>query len=459
MNYLNLKHTLPESDEQEELTLVDTMSQALWPLNRSITGPGIESSMALFQEHMDLCIEKVPSGDQVYDWTVPQEWHLNRATLTAPDGTIICDTDVNNLHVVNYSQPIQAEMSLDELQPFLHSIEELPEAIPYVTSYYKERWGFCMSQRQRDNLLPGIYKVNIDSQFIDGGVPFAHSVLAGQSEKEILLSSYLCHPSMANNELSGPLTLLLLYRRIANWKKRRYTYRFLLNPETIGTLCFLSRYQDHLKQQLLSGMILTCMGGPEQQLRYKRSNTQNSVLDNVIEYTNQQDTLLHEPVTSQPFVATHGSDERQYGAPGFRLPMGQISRTVYGTYPGYHNSLDTLEFMTREAIIQSANTIEQLLCVLENCRTPINLMPHGEPQLGKRGLYPSINSRSHTFMSTDRLSDSREQLDRLLIVLNMADGATDLYKIASECRCSVEEIEPILDLLEEHGLISYANSD
>jgi aminopeptidase-like protein len=265
-----------------EYNFIDQCFDDLFPLPRSITGPGIEASMHYLQQFIPLSIEKVPSGSQVFDWTVPPEWHLKRARLYTPQGEVICDTNICNLHVVNYSIPMQGEFSLNELQPHLHSLPELPNAIPYVTSYYNPTWGFCLADKVRTTLEEGTYLVNIETEFKhDGGVPFAHYVMPSESKKEILLASYLCHPSLANNELSGPLVLLLLHKRIAAWQKRRFSYRFLFNPETIGSLCFLSRYQQHLKTNLTSGIILTCLGGPSEVLRYKASRLAQSQFDNM----------------------------------------------------------------------------------------------------------------------------------------------------------------------------------
>lgn len=437
----------------DESRFLDDCFDDLFPILRSITGPGIEASLEYFAQFMPLEATKVPSGESVFDWTVPDEWHCRRAQLWGPEGEVICDTDVNNLHVLNYSEGVDTTLSLDDLQPRLHSIPSLPTAVPYVTSYYKRTWGFCLSQEQRDRLTPGTYTARIDAEFSsNGGVPFATCTLPGDSEREILLTSYLCHPSMANNELSGPLVLLALYRRLAAWPRRRFTYRFLLNPETIGALCFLSRYHDHLATHLEAGLVLTCVGGPNRDLRYKASRTGNSRFDRVMRRIHEGKESVALGSRYEPFTPLGGSDERQYCSPGFDLPIGQIARTPYGEYDGYHNSLDNKEWMGIERLSETAESLEQMLAVAEISGIPVNLRPYGEPQLGKRGLYPSMSAVHEGPASSDEV-DGRTQLDRILTMLSMADGSTPIASIADRCECSVSDLRPTLERLEAEDLI------
>lgn len=436
-------------NEKERLNRV---FDELFPIMRSITGPGIEKSYQLVSQHMPLSTTKVPTGTRVFDWTVPPEWHFKQAQLIDPEGNIVCDARKNNLQVVNYSEPVNKELSLEELEPHLHSLPKLPTATPYVTSYYKRTWGFCLSQNERNKLKPGKYRARIETEFVEGGVPLAQCTLQGESKKEILLTSYLCHPSMANNELSGPLALLGLYQRIREWGKRRYTYRFLLNPETIGSLCFLYRHAKELKENLVSGLVLTCVGGPRKKLTYKSSRRSGSLINNVLNYDKKMTSM---PIEVTPFDPLSGSDERQYCSPGFNLPMGQISRTTYGSYDGYHNSMDTKEFMGIEHVIESIDTIEQVLKYTEVCGKPINMQPFGEPQLGKRGLYPNMNSSLTANKSEDSFVDGRVQLNRILLMLSMADGENSLIDIAEAAGCSTDELLPILSKLEDKELIKY----
>lgn len=445
--------SLTDSEANAEYALLDALYDELLPLCRSITGPGLEASYDVFARHMPLAVEKVPSGSRVFDWTVPPEWHLRRARLWAPGGELVCDSDECNLHVVNYSQPMHGEFDLEELQVHLHSLEHLPTAIPYVTSYYSPAWGFCLSHEQRRALPEGRYRVEIDSELRDdGGVPFAHCVLPGESDEEILLSSYLCHPSLANNELSGPLALLAVFQRLQQWPRRRFSYRFVLNPETIGALCFLSRYGEHLQRNLRAGLVLTCVGGPARSLRYKASRPANSVFDDVVAALASSE----EGWSSEPFSPLNGSDERQYCSPGFNLPIGQVARSIYGDYDGYHNSLDDKTFMTIDAVQRSAAEVESLLALGEVAGMPVNLSPYGEPQLGKRGLYPNMNSPNTWNFSTDSQLDGRQALNAMLTVLNMSDGQTSSRQMADACGLRLRELKFVLELLEDKGLLSFS---
>lgn len=435
---------------EQEYQMLDSAFDELFPILRSITGPGIEQSLAFLSQYMPLATEKIPSGSTVFDWTVPKEWHCHSAKLYGPNGQVVLDVESNNLHVLNYSSPYTGELSLEELQPHLHSLPNLPDAIPYVTSYYNRKWGFCLSENQRNSLQPGRYKVDIQTAFVDGGVPFSHCVLPGESQKEILLSSYLCHPSLANNELSGPLTLLALYKRIQKWPKRRYSYRFLFNPETIGSLCFLSKYGKHLKENLISGMILTCMGGDQTQIRIKHSRMGDGLFDRCAKYLTKNGQIR-----TLPFCPTGGSDERQFCAPGFNLPVVQTAKTFTNEYEGYHNSLDNKTFMSIASVQDSVDQVERVLLTAELCGYPVNQSPFGEPQLGKRNLYPSMNSVETRGLSNDSLFDGRLYLNAILIILNNSDGKHDLFDIANKVGCDVADLYPLIERLEGEGLIQY----
>lgn len=444
---------MSSNDEHDWL---DALFDELWPLPRSLTGPGTERTLDVLSRDMPLEIERYASGSTVFDWTVPPEWHLGRARLIGPTGETVCDTDDSNLHVVNYSEPVDVELELDELQERLHSLPNLPDAVPYVTSYYRRTWGFCLSDRQRQQLPPGTYRAIIETEFVDGSLPVAHATLPGDSEREVLLTSYVCHPSLANNELSGPLVLAALYRRIAAWPRRRFTYRFLLNPETIGALCFLSGHHERLRRDLEYGLVLTCLGGPAESLRYKASRPGDATIDRVFDAAASGTIGVGEAVRCLPYSPLSGSDERQYGAPGFKLPIGQVSRTVYGEYEGYHNSLDDKDFMQIGQLQRSADSIEEALRYAEVCGRPVNLAPFGEPQLGRRGLYPNMNSESTRASSDDDTMDGRLQLNAILQLLSMADGSTDLFEIANSVGVSIPQMRQIVERLEEGGLISYS---
>ncbi|MGE4239658.1 DUF4910 domain-containing protein [Ramlibacter sp.] len=438
-----------------EFKLLDGLFDRLFPLLRSITGPGIERSYAILAEHMPLEVFGVPTGTQVFDWTAPPEWHCRSARLTAPDGTVVCDLEASNLHVVNYSEAVDTRIPLAELQKHLHSLPHLPQAIPYVTSYYNRTWGFCLSDEVRRQLKnDGDYHARIDADFRVGRVPLAHTLLDGEGEREILLSSYLCHPSIANNELSGPLVLLGLYHRIRAWPNRQHRFRFVLNPETIGSLCYLHLFGDHLKTHLDAGLVLTCVGGPAT-LSYKASRRADATVDRLAQHWKGRG----EPLRLRPFSPAGGSDERQFCSPGFNLPVGQMARDVYGEYPGYHNSLDTKEFMTIEALVDSIDRIERFLKELDLAAPWQNLQPNGEPQLGRRGLYPTMNSASTWKTSSDEVFDGRVILERILYTLSYSDGTNDLVDIADRANCSVSDLLPVVTRLRDAGLLAPAGEN
>ena len=431
--------------------LIESIFDELFPICRSITGPGLRDSLDIFSRYMPLERETVASGSAVFDWTVPQEWHIKSARLTGPDGRVVTDFANCNLHVVNYSEPVDKRLSLEELQSHLHSLPHLPDAIPYVTSYYQRTWGFCLSHAQREQLPDGEYHVQIDSEFVEGGVDFGYCVLEGESDREILLSSYLCHPSMANNELSGPLVLLGLYHRLKQWPRRRYSYRFLINPETIGSLCFLHRYHEHLSEKLAAGLVLTCLGGPNETLAYKQSRMGEGIVDQVF----RQLAVSDEALNIRPFTPESGSDERQYCAPGFNFPVGNIARTSYAEYTGYHNSLDTKEFMGVDSLIDSIDRIEQWLWLVETGATHINCAPFGEPQLGKYDLYPSINSAQTLSQSDDASADGRQRLSLILQILSHCDGQQSMVALAQKLGLGLAEFSSIVEILEHNGLLRH----
>ncbi len=439
------------TDKEAEYERLDKRFDELWPLTRSITGSGIEKSLDILQSDIPLDIEYVSSGTEVFDWEVPMEWRISKAKLVGPDGTVYANIDESNLEVVNYSEPVDRHLSLDELDSHLYTDPEVPNATPYVTSYYDREWGFCMPHSTYESLPTGEYHAYIDSEFIDGRLPFAHTTLEGESDEEILLSSYLCHPSMANNELSGPLVLSALYNRIKEWDQQYYTYRFVLAPETIGSLCYLDRYGEHLQQHLVSGAVLTCLGGPADELRYQYSRSGDSLLDDVVRNLSNHGG---KPIRNTEFTPINGSDERQYCSPGFDLPVGQFARTVYGEYDGYHNSNDTKEFMTIDALIRSADVIESVLTKLEIGGTFRNTEPYGEPMLSKYELYPSRNAPETRDNSTDNiLNDNREFLNAVLRILNRSDGTERMAKIATDHGYSLAEITSIIDTLRNKGLL------
>jgi aminopeptidase-like protein len=311
-----------------------------------------------------------------------------------------------------------------------------------VTSYYERNWGFCLPHTVYESLPEGEYHAHIDSELDeDGKLNYAHTVLEGESDREILLSTYLCHPSLANNELSGPLVMASLYKRIAAWDNRKFTYRFVILPETIGSLTYLSEYGSHLQDNLVAGLVLTCLGGPEGNLSYKKTRREDALIDEVVQhidnYTDQDLRFRH--------FDTKGSDERQYCSPGFNLPVGQFARTVYGEYDGYHNSLDTKEFMRIDPLVDAAETIENCLRTFEYAGYYMNQQPYGEPMMSKRDLYPTVNSPD---------SGTRRDLTRKMMrILNFSDGTNSLVDIAERYDVPVKELHPATDALINSDLL------
>lgn len=396
--------------------LAETLEQyfdQLWPINRSIAGPGLRASLDVLAGLIPTERHRFPTGTTVFDWEVPREWEVREAYLIDPDGRRRADFAEHNLHLVAHSIPVRARMPLSELRPHLHSRPDLPDAIPYVLSLYAENWGFCLTDRELRELPDGEYEVVIDSQLRHGHVEIGEAVLPGESEDEALFSSYLCHPSLANNELSGPLAMAALYDRLRRRERRRLTYRFLLGAETIGTLCFLSIRGSHLQDRLRAGYVVTCVGdrGP---FTLKTSRRGNSLADRAARQV-LREFGEHSVI---PFDPGNGSDERQYCSPGFDLPMASVMRTMYSCFPQYHTSLDDKSLIDFERLAETVDVYERIVDALEHNLVWWNTVQFGEPQLGKRGLYPGTNANAPF------------ELGPTMWMLNLADGRHDLLAIA-----------------------------
>ncbi len=391
----------------------------LWPICRSITGPGFRQSLDILSEILPTQRLKFPTGRKVFDWSVPKEWVVRDAYLTDPSGKKRADFKANNLHLVNYSVPFQGKVSLKDLKPHLHSLPELPTAIPYLTTYFKEQWGFCLADEELRALPEGMYQVFIDTELKNGHVEIGEAVIEGETKEEVLFSSYLCHPSMANNELSGPLTLAFLYRKIQALPKRKYTYRFAVMPETIGAICYLTERGEHFRKNLLAGYQLTWLAAL-QPFTYKKSRRADSLADRAASVVMRDAGEIHETL---PFNPSMGSDERQYCSPGFNLPVGCLMRGRYLASSEYHTSLDNKSFIRFEALEGSVNLCADLVRAIESNETFKNTVKFCEPQLGRRGLYPSTGGKK---------SGLPDKQAAMLWVLNFADGTRDLLKIAEE---------------------------
>lgn len=411
----------------------------LWPLLRSLTGEGVRKTHDILGELVPLERLEIPSGTICFDWTVPPEWVCREAYVIAPDGRRVLDVRDHTLHLVNYSMAFRGTLSREQLDEHLHSLPDMPDAIPYVTSYYEPRWGFCLTQRTRDELSEGNYQVVVDTEHVAGSMTISHAVLPGETADEVLISTYTCHPSLANNELSGPLLAAFLYRRLDALPRRRLTYRFVWLPETIGSLAYLARYGEHLRERLVAGYVASCVGDGGT-FTYKRSRRGNSLADRAVEYVlarigDRRPRLLDfEPI---------GSDERQYCSPGFDLPMGLLGRSIYGTYREYHTSLDNRDFISFEALAESVDVYLAVLGVLDANATYRRTVPYGEPQLGRRGLYPTLGG--------PRQRD--EQLAALLWLLNLADGQHDLLAMAERSGIELPALDRAARNCLEAGLI------
>lgn len=412
----------------------------LWPIMRSLTGDGVRETHKILSELIPLKSIEIPSGTAVFDWTVPKEWIVTEAYVIDPNGKRILDIAENNLHLVNYSIPFRGTLSRSELDEFLYSIPELPSAIPYVMSYYVPRWGFCLSQKQRDSLPDGDYQVVVNTDHIDGHMTLAEVVLPGEDDREILFSTYNCHPSMANNELSGPLVTAMLCKRLAELPNRRFTYRFAFLVETVGTIAYLERNQDVFKENLYAGYVITCTGN-DTPFTYKRSAIGNSIADLAAEITlNNKYGDKYRVDDFDPL----GSDERQYCSPGFNLPVGSFMRTKYGEYPEYHTSLDNRNFISFEGMAEAVDTYFDVCQTLEMNRVYENTIKYCEPHLGPRGLYPTLGTRTNI-----------ESIEAISWFLNLADGNRDLIKISQRSGVPLVELYNVAEKCVKAGVAKY----
>ncbi len=425
----------------------------LFPICRSITGDGYRKSLYLIKNFIPFKKYKYPTGKKVFDWQIPKEWNVKDAYIENLLGKKIVDFNQNNLHLMSYSTPINKVMSLKELNKNLHSIKNLPNHVPYVTSYYKKNWGFCLSNNQRVRLKNENYKVVINSSLKKGYVEWGEFLLKKNVEDNsikkdtILISSYLCHPSMANNELSGPLIQILVYLKLKKIKKRRFNYLFVINPETIGSICFIHKNLKFLKKNLISGIVLTCLGGPKRTLSYKLSRQGNSIFDNYFKKLAKQ-----RKIKIRKFNTT-GSDERQYCSSECNLPVGQLARTIYGNYKEYHTSADNKKFVKLKRFEKTSNEIIDFIKYNEEQIFLRRKQPYCEIQLGKRSLYPNINSPSTQNDSSDTLINSRQQLEIITKILSFADGQTRLSDLDLSNNYSQDNIKKIYLILKKKGLV------
>ncbi len=414
------------------------LASKLFPICRSLTGNGVRETLNCLKEHLpDLSIFEVPSGTRCFDWTVPKEWNIDDAYIIDPDGKKILSFQDSNLHVVGYSIPVDLEISLEDLQAHLHSLPQQSTAIPYITSYYKETWGFCLRHDQRLKLKRGVYRVVIRSRLEPGNLTYGELILPGTSTQEIFLSTYICHPSMANNEVSGPSVATYVAKWVMSLPNRHFTYRIIFIPETIGSITYLSRHLDQMKSAIIAGFNITCVGD-NRAYSYLPSRAENTLADRVALHV-----LKHtDPSFKRYSYSSRGSDERQYCSPGVDLPVASVMRSKYAEYPEYHTSLDNLDVISSEGLGGAFEVLKKCLHCLENnfIYYPTVLC---EPQLGKRGLYPSVSTR-----------DTHKTVIRTLDLLAYCDGTKDLVAVAEKIDVPVWEIIEIAANLYREGLFS-----
>ena len=415
-----------ESKVKEEMY---ELCERLFPICRSITGDGVRKTLQMLVEVYgnEINIHEVPTGTKVFDWTVPKEWNIKEAYIENSKGQRVIDFKNNNLHVVGYSLPVDKFVDLQELKSVVYTQPDQPDAIPYVTSYYKECYGFCMSQNQLDKLPEDTYHIVIDSELKEGSLTYGEIIIPGDTEEEVFLSTYICHPSMANNELSGPVVATFLAKWLNLLVKRRYTYRIIFIPETIGAITYLSKNLQYLKEHVIAGFNLSCVGD-NRTFSYVESRYGDTLADKAAKNV----LSFYYPDYKTYSFLKRGSDERQYNAPGVDLPVCAICRSKYGEYPEYHTSKDNLELISPEGLLGAYEN---------NYSYKINVLC--EPQLGKRGLYPTTSQKG-----------TYDAVKVMIDFIAYADGSNDLIDISNIIGVPVNELLTVIEKLEKVDLLT-----
>ena len=412
------------------------LASDLFPICRSITGNGFRQTMAILQNHIPLVIHEVPTGTQVFDWSVPKEWNIRDAYVMNQHGEKVIDFQKHSLHVLNYSIPVNQEMTLEALKPHLYTLPEQPDLIPYKTSYYKENWGFCLSHNDYLKLEDGIYQVVIDSSLEEGSLTYGEFFIPGRTSDEVLISCHCCHPSLCNDNLSGIALSTFLARELAG-RENRYSYRFLFIPGTIGSITWLAQNEKQARQ-IRHGLVVACVGDPGC-MHYKKSRNGNAEIDAAAIHVLQNSGDPYEVLDFSPY----GYDERQYCSPGFNLNVGSLSRTPHGRFPEYHTSADNLDFVQPEYLADSLDKYLKVIEVLEGNMRYQNTSPMCEPQLGKRGLYSTMGGHKN----------SKDAEMAILWTLNLSDGDHSLLEIAERAKMPFHTIREAADRLEEANLL------
>lgn len=422
-----------------------TLCNKLFPICRSITGNGVRETLRVLQNICPaMTLHEVPTGTQVFDWTVPKEWNIRDAWIKNSKGEKILDFTKSNLHVMGYSIPVNQKVTLEELLPLIHTQPDQPDAIPYVTSYYKERYGFCMSQEQKDTLREDTYHIYIDSDLKDGSLTYGEILIPSTegNKDEIFLSTYVCHPSMANNELSGPAVTIYLAKWLWEKKHRRYNYRIIFIPETIGAITYLSQHLPEMKKTIRAGFNISCVGD-DRTYSYVASRYGNTLADKVAKNV----LSFRYPEYKRYSFLQRGSDERQYNAPGVDLPICAVCRSKYAEYPEYHTSKDNMGLISPTGLQGAYEVYRDMIEALEyNHRYQIQCF--GEPQLGKRGLYPTISQKG-----------GYDAVKSMTDFIAYADGTNDLMDISNIIKVPVKGMFPVIKRLQEANLISIEDKD
>lgn len=414
--------------------------RTLYPILRSITGDGVRRTLEVVAKDLPELEERaVPSGTDAFDWTVNDEWNVREASIADADGTRVVDVADHTLHLVSYSTPFRGRLSLDELRPHLHTLPEQPDLIPYRTSYYHRDWGFCLSQRTLDALGPGPYDVVVDTTLEPGELSYGELVLPGRTDEEVLISAHVCHPSLANDNLTGIAVATQLALSLASLR-RRFTYRFVFAPGTIGSITWLARNPD-VVPRIRHGLVLTGLGGPGP-LTYKQTRRGDRPIDDAARH------VLGEWGGDIRAYSPYGYDERQYNALGFDLAVGRLSRTPHGEYPEYHTSADDLDFVSTDRMVEALAATLEMLAVVERDRVYRNLVPYGEPQLGKRGLYPTTGGKA-----------ASDAVMAMLWVLAYTDGEHRLLDIARLSGLGFDAVRSAATTLADAGLLAAVDDD
>lgn len=421
--------------------------EALFPVCRSITGDGLRQTLRYIGEHIPLQVSEIASGTRVLDWDIPLEWNVRGAWLRAPDGRVVVDFARNNLHLLQYSVPVDRVVSRDELEGHLYSLPDQATLIPYRTAYFAETWGFCLTERERTALTEAEYRVRIDTTLEAGSLSYGECVLAGQCEEEVLISAHCCHPSLANDNLSSIAVAIGLARLLAE-RPRRFTYRFLFAPGTIGAIAWLHANRSAAVPRIRHGLVLANLGDAGAPT-WKRSRRGDAAIDRIVAQAMHDAGLAAQALPFEPY----GYDERQFCSPGFDLPVGRLTRSPAGTFPEYHTSADNLDFVRPESLAGSFELLQRIVETIEADGTWINTCPYGEPQLGRRGLYAKIGGQAG---DAGRLRPQFDQLT-LLWVLNLSDGSHSLLDIAARAGKPFAAVAAAAATLREAGLLRRAD--